>query len=241
MNRKKILIADDTELFRELEAVFLARMGEIVTASCGKEALEIALRERPDVVVADIDMPEMDGETLCRAIKADRDLCSTPVVLVISGDSADDHARAVRAHADDILAKPLSRIQLNVSVARLLRNRGTRGLMRVQVDSEVRVCVSRSQSTAWCVARDLSRGGIFVESHGKLPLDTEVDLDFRLPNQNASLRPSARVIWTGKHPTTGTPGMGLRFVSLDRSSTDRIDAYVHERGPRETRRSGTAT
>jgi len=235
MNRKKILIADDIELFRELEAVFLARMGEITTASNGREALEIALRERPDVVVADLDMPELDGETLCRAIKADRDLCSTPVLLVISGDSPSDHARAVDAHADDILAKPLSRIQLNASVARLLRNRGARGLQRVRVDSEVRVRVSRSHSTAWCVARDLSRGGIFVESHGKLPLNTEVDLDFRLPNHNASLRPSARVIWTGPHPKTGSPGMGLRFVSMDRTSTDRIDEYVHERGPRETR------
>ena len=99
--------------------------------------------------------------------------------------------------------------------------------------SDVRVRVSRAQSSAWCVVRDLSRGGIFVESRGRLPLDTEVDLDFRLPNQNTSLRPSACVIWTGKHPMTGTPGMGLRFVSMDRSSTDRIDAYVHERGPRE--------
>jgi len=103
----------------------------------------------------------------------------------------------------------------------------------VRVDSEVRVRVSRSQSSAWCTARDLSRGGIFIESHGKLPLNTEVNLDFRLPNHNASLRPSARVIWTGRHPTTGMPGMGLRFVSMDRKSTDRIDEYVHERGPRE--------
>lgn len=234
MHRKKILIADDIELFRELEAVFLARMGDIITAASGRQALELARRERPDVVVADIDMPDMDGETLCRAIKADRDMCSTPVVLVISGESAADHARAVKAHADDILAKPLSRIRLNASVARLLRERGTRGLTRVELDSEVRVRVSRSHSSAWCVARDLSRGGIFVESHGKLPLDTEVDLDFRLPDNNSSLRPSARVIWTGKHPTTGTPGMGLRFVSMDRNSTDRIDAYVHERGPRES-------
>jgi uncharacterized protein (TIGR02266 family) len=186
-------------------------------------------------------MPELDGETLCRAIKADRDMCRTPVVLVISGDSPENHARAVRAHADDILAKPLSRIQLRASVARLLRDRDARGLTRVRVDSEVRVRVSRSQSSAWCTASDLSRGGIFVESHGKLPLDTEVDLDFRLPNHNASLRPSARVIWAGRHPTTGMPGMGLRFVSMDRKSTDRIDEYIHERDPRETATASQAT
>lgn len=233
MNRKKILIVDDTQLFRELEAVFLARVGEVLTAVGGKQALEIARRESPDVVVADIDMPGMDGETLCRAIKADRDMCATPVVLVISGESAEDHARAVRAHADDILTKPLSRVQLSVSVARMLRNRDCRGLTRVRVDSEVRVRVTRMRSSAWCIACDLSRGGIFIESHGRLPLNTEVELDFRLPNHRTSLRPSARVIWAGTHHTTGVPGMGLRFVSMDRKSTDRIDEYVHERGPRE--------
>ena len=74
-----------------------------------------------------------------------------------------------------------------------------------------------------------------VESHGKLPVDTEVDLDFRLPNNNAPLRPTARVIWSGKHPKTGAPGMGLRFLRMDRNSTDRIDAFVHECGPSEVR------
>lgn len=230
---KKILVVDDTRLFRELEAVFLARAGQVYTASGGEEALAIARRERPDVVVADMDMPGMDGETLCRAIKADRDLHATPVILVIAGDCAAEHARAVSAHADDILAKPLSRIQLNVAVARLLREKPARGLTRVGVEAEVRVRLSRAESSAWGLARDLSRGGIFVESHGRLPVDTEVDLDFRLPNQSAPLRPTARVIWSGPHPKTGAPGMGLRFVRMDRSSTDRIDAYVHECGPIE--------
>jgi uncharacterized protein (TIGR02266 family) len=237
---KKILIVDDTRLFRELEAVFLARAGEVLTAASGEDGLQVARREMPDVIVADMDMPGMDGDTLCRAIKADRDLHATPVILVVGMDSAGEHARAVGAHADDILAKPLSRIQLNVAVARLLRDRSTRGLTRVGMASEVRVRLSRADSSAWGVARDLSRGGIFIESHGRLPVDTEVDLDFRLPNQNAPLRPTARVIWSGKHPKTGLPGMGLRFVRMDRTSTDRIDAFVHEWGPAEATASRSA-
>ena len=227
-NRKKILIVDDTAMFRELESLFLASAGTVLGASTGAEALEIARREHPDVLVADLDMPDMDGETLCRAIKADRDLHRTPVILVTSGRTGLDRDRAVRAHADDVLSKPLSRIQLNMAVSRLLRSDGYRSLTRIAVDTEVRIRLSREHTSAWGMVRDLSRGGVFVESNGKLPLTTEIDLAFRLPNTRKSIRPTAQVMWTGRHPVSGAPGMGLRFLALDRMSTGRIDEYLDE-------------
>jgi CheY-like chemotaxis protein len=154
-NRKKILIVDDTAMFRELESLYLASAGTVLGASNGAEALAIARREHPDVLVADLDMPGMDGETLCRAIKADRDLHRTPVILVTSGRSGLDRERAVRAHADDVLSKPLSRIQLNLAVGRLLRSDGYRSLARIEVDAEVHVRVSREHASAWGVVGDL--------------------------------------------------------------------------------------
>ncbi len=226
--RKKILVADDTGLFRELESVFLARLGTILTASTGTEALEIARREQPEIMIVDFDMPDMCGDNLCRAIKADRDLHRTPVILVTSGHSAEDHARAVRAQADDILMKPLNRIQLGLAVSRLLGEDRHLALARVPFDVDVRVRLVRADAYSWGVVRDLSRGGVFVESMGKLPLDTELDLDFRLPHLNKPLRPTAQVMWAGLHPKSRTPGMGLRFLALDRSSTQQIDSFVHQ-------------
>ncbi len=93
---------------------------------------------------------------------------------------------------------------------------------------DVRVQLVRAGSSAWGVMRDLSRGGVFVESHGRLPVDTEIDLDFRLPNVRRPLRPTAQVMWTGLHPKSRAPGMGLRFLALDRSSTHQIDSFVHQ-------------
>ena len=231
--RKKILVVDDTQMFRELEALFLGRLGLILTASSGAEALEIARREQPEVLIADLEMPGMEGDTLCRAIKADRDLHKTPVILVTSGESARDHARAVRAQADDVLSKPLSRIQLTLAVTRLLEAGSRRGLDRVAFDDRISVRLSRAEAAAWGVVRDLSRGGVFIESHGRLPLATEVDLDFRLPNVRVPMRPTAEVVWQGRHPKSGATGMGLRFLALDRSATAQIDAYVHERSGAE--------
>ena len=226
--RKKILVADDTRLFRELGSVFLARLGTILTASTGTEALEVARREQPEIMIVDFNMPDMCGDNLCRAVKADRDLHRTPVILVTSGQSADDHARAVRAQADDVLMKPLSRNQLALSVSRLLGEDRHLALTRIPIDEGVRVRLVRGDASSWGVVRDLSRGGVFIESLGKLPVTTEIDLDFRLPGERKPLRSTAQVMWTGPHPKSRTPGMGLRFLALDRPSTLQIDSFVHQ-------------
>jgi len=203
-------------------------LGIILTASTGIETLEIARREQPGIMIIDFDMPDMCGDNLCRAVKADRDLHQIPVIVVTSGQSAEEHARAVRAQADDVLMKPLNRMQISLSVSRLLGEGRHLAPARVPFDEGVRVRLVRADSSSWGVARDLSRGGVFVETLGRLPVNTELNLDFRLPKVRRSVRPTAEVMWSGVHPKSRAPGMGLRFLELDRSSTQQIDSFVHE-------------
>jgi uncharacterized protein (TIGR02266 family) len=203
-------------------------LGIIVTASKGTETLKIARREQPDVMIIDFDMPDMCGDNLCRAVKADRDLHRIPVIVVTSGQNAEEHARAVRAQADDVLTKPLNRLQIGMSVSRLLGEGRHRAPARVPLDEGVRVRLVRADASSWGVARDLSRGGVFVETLGRLPVHTELHIDFRLPEVRRSVRPTAQVMWSGPHPKSRAPGMGLRFLALDRSSTQQIDSFVHE-------------
>ncbi len=179
-------------------------------------------------MIIDFDMPDMCGDNLCRAVKADRDLHQIPVIVVTSGQSAEEHARAVRAQADDVLMKPLNRMQISLSVSRLLGEGRHLAPARVPFDEGVRVRLVRADSSSWGVARDLSRGGVFVETLGRLPVNTELNLDFRLPKVRRSVRPTAEVMWSGVHPKSRAPGMGLRFLELDRSSTQQIDSFVHE-------------
>jgi uncharacterized protein (TIGR02266 family) len=124
--------------------------------------------------------------------------------------------------------KPLNRMQLGLSVSRLLGEDRHLGLTRVPFDEDVRVRLVRADASSWGVARDVSRGGVFVESLGKLPVETELDLDFRLPDVHRPLRLTAQVMWTGLHPKTRAPGMGLRFLALDRPCTHQIDSFVHQ-------------
>jgi uncharacterized protein (TIGR02266 family) len=224
---RKILIADDAAMFRELGSLFLARSGRVITANNGYEGLMLARRDHPNVVVADLEMPCMDGDELCRRIKADPELVHTPVILLTPGGVAEDRARAVRAGADDVIAKPISRIALIQAVNRLLRGLPLRGLARVALEAEVQIVYGQQES--WGTVRNLSRGGIFVESDYAMPPATEVALEFRLPEANCSLAPTAQVIWHRPRANGLPHGMGLQFLALESAEAEAIDSFVYER------------
>jgi uncharacterized protein (TIGR02266 family) len=224
---RKILIADDAAMFRELGSLFLARSGRVITANNGFEGLMLARRDHPNVVVADLEMPCMGGDELCRRIKADPEIAQTPVILVTPGGVGEDRARAVRAGADDVIAKPISRIALIQAVNRLLRGQPLRGLARVALEAEVQILHDRQERRG--TARNLSRGGIFVESDYAMPPATEVALEFRLPEAKRSLAPTAQVIWQRPRANGLLHGMGLQFLALDSIATEAIDSFVYER------------
>lgn len=218
-----ILVVDDVALFRELGSLFLARCGRVITACSGSEALELAARERPAVVVLDAHLPDVAGEEVCRRLKGPDEM--TRVVVITGTGSAEEYAAAIRAGADDVLAKPLSRLALVETVQRFTRFPAPRGLPRVSVDAPVRIVKGEDES--WGTARNLSRGGMFVECEDGLLDREEVDLEFRLPGSDASLRPTARVVWC-RAGNGDRPGFGVRFLSLDAPAARSLDEYVHE-------------
>jgi uncharacterized protein (TIGR02266 family) len=224
---RTVLFVDDAPIFRELGALFLARSGRVITAADGREGLALARRERPAVVVADLEMPNLSGDALCRQIKADPQLRATPVILLAPSERAEDRARAVRAGADDVLAKPINRISLIRSVRRLLRFPSGRGLARVPVDVPVRI--GRERAAAWGRARNLSRGGIFVEAESELAPQAEVELEFQLPETSGSLSPTAKVVWRSGDRAPGRRGLGLQFLAVDARGVEAIETFVYER------------
>ena len=219
-----ILFVDDVPLFRELGALFLARCGRVITASCGREALAVAAREQPAVIVLDSHLPDLSGEEVCRRLKQPGAGLETPIVVVTGSGAADEHAAAIRAGADDVLAKPLSRMALVETVQRFTRFSEPRGLPRVSVETPVHIRASDAE--AWGTSRNLSRGGMFLECLSDVGGD-ELDLEFHLPGTGDPLCPTARVIW--RRPEAGAAaGLGVRFLELDAPAARRLDAYVHE-------------
>jgi uncharacterized protein (TIGR02266 family) len=232
---RKILIVDDAAMFRDLESLFLARSGEVMTACDAEEAWEILHRERPDVVVTDLLMPGMDGDELCRRIKADPDLKRTPVVVVTARNVGEQHERAVRAGADDVVEKPVNRVSLIQAVNNFLRL-AVRGLVRVALETDVRI--AGSEGEIWARSRNVSRGGMFVESERDLAPDSEVQLEFALPEMPGSLSPTAKVVWRRPANRSAVSGLGLQFLKLDREAARRLDEYVYEHAVLEDRPEG---
>jgi CheY-like chemotaxis protein len=226
-DQRKILVIDDAALFRDLVTFVLSRSGRVITAKSGAEGLAAAQRERPEVVVADLNLSEITGDTVCKEIKADASLRDTAVILVTSCASADDHERAVRAGADDVISKPINQRSLVLSVNRFLRVPVVRALPRATLN--VPVEIRWGTETLRGVGFDLSRAGMFVEMDCTIPDGTEIQLEFQLPETPGVLRPTAEVIHSRQGPGSGPQGLALRFLALDRASAERVEHYVHER------------
>lgn len=228
---RRIVVIDDSPLFRELESRFLAGTGEVETATDGKQGLELVQRNPPDVVVVDLDMPDLSGDEVCQAIKADAQLTGVGVIVITDGEHPEDRARAIRAGADDVLTKPINRISLIQSVRRFGFS-PRRQLKRVAVKAPVRIVLDGGQALG--VVRNLSRGGIFVEADCPLPLSPseEVELRFELPESSTrslTLSTTAKVVWRSDRTTTAGAGLGLQFLELNRANAARIEDFVYER------------
>jgi DNA-binding response OmpR family regulator len=112
-----VLLVDDSPSITQFLRSYLETRGyAVLQASRGLQALDLAASHRPDVILLDVMMPDMDGLTVCRRLRADPELQSTPVILVTARADEDDVVRGLDAGADDYVTKP---VNLRVLGARL--------------------------------------------------------------------------------------------------------------------------
>lgn len=117
----KILVADDTDALRRLLTTFLASEGhQVLTAANGAEALALAERERPDLILLDVVMPLVDGFEALRLLRSHGPTKETPVIMLTVKDSEEDIARGWKLGADFYLTKPFEVRQLLSVVRNLL-------------------------------------------------------------------------------------------------------------------------
>ena len=120
----KILVIDDDSGLLTLLKMGLEREGfSVATAKSGKEGLRKAYETRPDAIILDIMMAEMDGWTTCQRL---RHICDTPIIMLTAKSSGKDVIKGLSMGADDYISKPCSFDELKARIYTILRRNGQR-------------------------------------------------------------------------------------------------------------------
>jgi len=107
--KKKILVVDDEDdILNFLELVLGEKGFDVVTASGGQEALTKAQLERPDLVLLDIMMPQMDGWEVLKLLRVDEETAEIPVAMLSARTEARDRVQGLQEGAIDYICKPFS-------------------------------------------------------------------------------------------------------------------------------------
>jgi CheY-like chemotaxis protein len=121
----KILIAEDERDIRDLVAFTLRFAGyEVVTAANGEEAVRLAPKENPDLILMDVRMPRMTGYDACRVLKSNPDLKDIPVVFLSAKGQESEIQTGMEAGAEEYLLKPFAPDQLTERVKSILAKFG---------------------------------------------------------------------------------------------------------------------
>jgi uncharacterized protein (TIGR02266 family) len=228
MSEKTILLVDDTELFLQLERTFLQRSNiNILTASNGKQALDLARKHFPDVVFLDLNMPIMDGEECCRAMKNDPDLKGIPIVMVTTDGRPQDQERCRDAGCDEILLKPINRTEFVATAQKLLqlpvREERFKATIQIQYGQKADKILND-------FSIDISSGGLFIKTDTLLDVDEMLQVGFVLPSPVREVNCSAQVVWVNQHlnpKKSALPsGFGIRFIDLSLDDLHAIRNYI---------------
>ncbi|GGR82596.1 DNA-binding response regulator [Streptomyces nojiriensis] len=147
-----LVVEDDPQLVRALKINLQARKFEVEEASDGGSALQLAAARKPDVIVLDLGLPDMDGIDV---IKRVRDWSRVPILVLSARHTSEDKIRALDAGADDYVTKPFSMDEL------LARLRAAARRQEPTADSQADkvTLVTTDEFTVDLVAKKVHRGG----------------------------------------------------------------------------------
>ena len=122
--KTRVLLVEDEPNLLRLTSVMLERAGfQVLQAENGARGVEIALQEKPDIVITDLIMPEKNGFELCKELRKDELLSRVPIIVLTAMGDEYNKVTAFEAGADDYLTKPFNIEELKARIRALLRRK----------------------------------------------------------------------------------------------------------------------
>lgn len=119
----KILYVEDNEDNIYLMQRRLGRQETLLIANCGEEGVRMAIAEHPDIVLMDLDLPDIDGFEAVRRMKAIETMQGIPIIALSAGDNEEDRMRAIGAGCADYDVKPIDLVRLRAKIDAALARR----------------------------------------------------------------------------------------------------------------------
>jgi CheY-like chemotaxis protein len=224
--KKKILLVDDVRLFLKLEETFFKRTGcEIFTAQSGEEAIDLAQKLKPELILLDFIMPDMMGDAVVAKLKADPATRSIPIIIVSTSSDAKDIEKCFAAGADDYVTKPINPQEVLSKAANLL-NIPQRFHYRLPVT--IKVQGESGVSSFIGFSRNLSLGGILVECRETVPMQAGVELELPIFPDGRNLNLKGRVVRMDEGQTRQVTLLGIHFEEIGDRDRQMIDQFIHQ-------------
>lgn len=128
-DRKKLLVVEDNDEFRNYLTEQLSECYHVIEASNGEEAEKLILSEYPDLIISDLMMPKMDGIELCQCVKSNIQTSHTPFILLTARTSDKSKMEGYEAGADSYISKPFSFELLCIRIKKLIEQQENRKML----------------------------------------------------------------------------------------------------------------
>jgi CheY-like chemotaxis protein len=217
---KKILIVDDVpEGLRTLREALAWPGIAVFEASSGRQALDVHRHERVDLIFLDLAMPGLDGVEVTRHIRADPDLRDVSIVMVADDARETTRARALKAGANDFIARPIQLSDIQLRIQRLVA-------VAARKPTKLLAQVAAQGGPASFIGRivNVSTSGLLLETDGEVDLGRDLAVTFSLPGIDTRVHAAARVV--RRAPGQGAARWGLRFTNLDDAGRRALREYV---------------
>jgi DNA-binding response OmpR family regulator len=140
-----LLVDDDPDILRILKDNLELDGYQVSTASTGREALQLFVREVPDLIILDLSLPDVDGIQVCRSV---REKSATPIIMLTARDRVPDKVLGLETGADDYVVKPFDYLELSARVRACLRRRPTPAYTEEVVEIG-KLKIDASKNTVW--------------------------------------------------------------------------------------------